>query len=1007
MSALFLGAVNSEDSLPWNITLDIFDSGVSFKIDTGADISCLPYSVYTRMRNRPPLQPNFSLLHGPSGPINCVGQFTAKTKHKGADYEFPVCVIDGQTTNCLLSRGVAEKMGLVKLIANISEEIFGDFGLMKTCPPVRIKLKQDAVPYNLTCPRRISEPLLKPVKEELDRMVSNGIIESITEPTSFCSPMVPVLKKNGKVRICVDLKKLNQSVERERFVMPTVEELASKLANAKVFSTLDCSQSFWQLPLHPEDAKLTTFISPFGRFFFKRLPYGLNSSTEIFQRVLRDLLEGIDGVFINVDDILIYALDNQTHDIILEKVLVKIKDSGLKLNKEKCKFRISQVIYQGQKFTANGMSPDPVKVTAIVNLKPPENLTQLRHIIGMANYLGRFVPNLSEVMQPMLDLLKGSNAFLWGPSQQESFDKLKEILTSSPVLVYYDMNKPTFISADASSYALGGCLLQEHDGVLKPVAYCSRSLTDSEKKWAQIEKELLALVFCCEKMQHFLVGLPKFTLLSDHKPLIPLINDKDLDRTPIRCQRLLMRLMRFNCVARHVPGKDMVVSDCLSRCLGYSDKAQIGNLSEEVDVYVCSIVHSWPATDAKLTEIAIETMKDPDLSLAMKYTINGWPEYARDIPESLQPYFAVKNVLSTTQGILTYLDRIVIPKSMKADMLERIHSSHQGIEKCRKLAATSMWWPKMNTDIEIKCKTCAFCEINKPTQPHEPLITTPTPSGPWQLIGADICEYEKQHYLIVVDYYSRYMEIIHLPNMTTKTLILKFKRLFCRLGSPHELRTDNQLCFMSAEFNAFSQEFNFKHTTSSPHFSQSNGTAERYVGIAKSILKQQDPEKALMLYLATPHTATGVSPSQLLFNRPMRTFIPSLPKPAQNSADIQAKDQNYKDTIKRNYDKRHGAKPLTPLTPGDKVTTKLDHQKQWKPAIVTATLQEPRSYLVQTENGTQYRRNRKHISISNQINEENEAPIPENISANSNEKYKTKSGRIVKPPDRYDPSQCK
>ena len=195
------------------------------------------------------------------------------------------------------------------------------------------------------------------------------------------------------------------------------------------------------------------------------------------------------------------------------------------------------------------MSPDPSKIAAIIDLKPPEDLTQLRQIKGMVNYLGRFVPNLSEVMQPMFELLKSSNAFLWGPSQQEAFDELKQILTSQPVLVYNDMTNPILISADASSYAIGGCLLQEHDGVLKPVAYCSRSLNDSEKRWAQIEKELLALVFCCEKMSHFLVGLPKFTLLTDHKPLVPLINDKDLDRNPFRCQRLVMRLMRFNCLA--------------------------------------------------------------------------------------------------------------------------------------------------------------------------------------------------------------------------------------------------------------------------------------------------------------------------------------------------------------------------------------------------------------------------------------------------------------------------
>lgn len=503
---------------------------------------------------------------------------------------------------------------------------------------------------------------------------------------------------------------------------------------------------------------------------------------------------------------------------------------------------------------------------------------------------------------------------MWSGAQEEAFQKVKTMLVSATALAYYDVNRNTVISADASSYGLGAALLQEHEGELKPVAFCSRTLSDAEKRYSQIEKECLAGVWACERFARYVQGMECFRLQTDHKPLVPLINTYDLDKVPPRCQRLLMRLLRFNVVAEHVPVKHLVVADALSR----SPLTDIGDehTDQEVQAYVESVVENAPISSQKLDKIRSATQQDEELQKIVQFIRNRWPPKTSLLP-SLHGYYSARAHLSETDGLVLYQDRLVIPAALRSEVLKQLHEGHQGLTRCRVRARMSVWWPRISAEITKTVSTCKFCIENKPTQRREPLLTTPLPGGPWQRIAADLCELEKQNYLIVTDYYSRHIEIAHLSSTSSHQVITRLKGMFARWGIPLELVSDNTTQFTSGEFQDFCQSYGFAHTTTSPHYPQANGAVERAVQTAKRILKQPDPYLALMCYRATPSAATGESPALLMTGRHIRTTLPMLEDKLHatpvNRQQIQQKDAQAKSAYRFFYDRQHSALPLSEL----------------------------------------------------------------------------------------------
>ena len=337
----------------------------------------------------------------------------------------------------------------------------------------------------------------------------------------------------------------------------------------------------------------------------------------------------------------------------------------------------------------------------MVNMESPQNVSELRRFLGMVNQLGKFLPNLVTVTEALRVLLSSRSSWYWDQPQVHAFNEIKQMLSSSPVLSLYDPCLKTKVTADSSSYGLGAVLTQQQpDGRWAPVAFSSRSLVPTERRYAQIAKEALALTWACTRLQDYLIGIT-FTLETDHKPLISLLGTaKSLDQLPPRIQRMKMRLMRFAYTIIHVPGKELYTADTLSRApVGVSKVDVIEDLTEEVEAFVNVVMQGFPATDNRIEEIRQHQLEDETCQELSKYAREGWPdkEYLKGMVRHYWPYRAQ---ITLVNNLLLYESRIVIPSALRQDVLEKLHEGHQGIVKCRRRAIQSVWWPGISKNVK-------------------------------------------------------------------------------------------------------------------------------------------------------------------------------------------------------------------------------------------------------------------------------------------------------------------
>ena len=330
----------------------------------------------------------------------------------------------------LLGRQPVERPKLISRLESLSSDdyktkvadkyptLFRGLGVMKDS--YRIILKEDAKPFQVTVPRKVPLPLYQKTKEEMDRMLETGVISRMNQPTDWCAPMVVTPKNNGKVRVRVDLSKLNEYIKREDHPLPAVDTTVGRLAGSKVFTKLDANSGFWQIKLAWESRPLTTFITPWRRFCFNVLPFGISSGSEKFQKNSQ-ILEGLAGVECNVDDVLVHCRDQEEHDERLEAVLLHLLEAGVTLKLKKCDFRKNQVKFVGHIISSNGIEADPEKLQAIADLPTPQNVQEVRTFLGMVNQLSKFSEHLAEKTKSTRNLLhKGTSGHGEASSRKHS-----------------------------------------------------------------------------------------------------------------------------------------------------------------------------------------------------------------------------------------------------------------------------------------------------------------------------------------------------------------------------------------------------------------------------------------------------------------------------------------------------------------------------------------------------------------------------------------------------------
>ncbi|KAF0764619.1 Uncharacterized protein FWK35_00011318, partial [Aphis craccivora] len=574
-----------------------------------------------------------------------------------------------------------------------------------------------------------------------------------------------------------------------------------------------------------------------GRYRFLRMPFGISSAPEIFHKKFKQTFEGLD----------------EEHDERLRKVLQRASERNVKFNKSKCKFNISKVNFLGHEITNAGIKPDYNKIKTIKELKPPENKEALQGILGV--------------------LIKKDVIFEWTKLHSDAFDKLKEMLISEPVLQYYDSKLPSTLSVDASKDGLGAVLLQNN----LPVIYASKSLTESQKKYAQIEKEALGIAFGCHRFHQYVYGR-KVIVETDHRPLEAIFK-KPLVLCPLRLQRILIKLQQYELIVKYKPGKELVIADTLSRTKAEGDSLFDDWEKREVEVTIEEVNVNLLISENKRDQIRLATELDKELNLLKNYVVEGWPEKREQLNEETKKYWECKELITVHDGVLYKSNRMIVPENLKSAMLKRIHFIHMGIEKCKYRARRCFNWVGMKKDIEEVVNKCQICLKYRKTNTKEPLECSEVPDKPWQVVGTDLFYFQGKNYVLIVDYFSKFVEFELIPKLTSSNTINAIKSIFSRHGVPETIRSDGGIQYTSEEFQKFVKEWNIKHIVSSPTNAQSNGMVERHIQTIKKMLIKADEDNkdvylTLLEYRNTPISKDLASPAEILMGRKIKGLLP-------------------------------------------------------------------------------------------------------------------------------------
>ena len=774
-------------------------------------------------------------------------------------------------------------------------------------------------------PRRLPINQRKEADEQISDMLNRGVIKNSNSP--WASPIVLVKKKDGSTRFCVDYRKLNEVTRKDAYPLPRIDDSLDSLSGAQWFSTLDLCSGYWQVEVDENDQPKTAFTHGFKLYEFALMPYGLCNAPSTFERLMEMILHGLqwETCLIYLDDIIIFGNTFEEELERLREVFSRLRKSGLKLKPKKCSLFQKEVLYLGHVVSNEGISTDPQKTEAVKNWPVPSNIHDVRSFVGLCSYYRRFIQSFAKKAHALHRLTEKGQPFIWTPECQDSFNSLKESLLSAPILGY-PMEVGTYIlDTDACDTGIGAVLNQVQCDEERVIAYASKSLTKPERKYCVTRKELLAVVYFVKYFRHYLYG-QKFIIRTDHAALKWLTTFKNPEG---QVARWLEILSNYDFVIEHRPGKSHGNADAMSRhpChqCGYgidpkiSDstcsedirklarKHKISEMSQTSKVLRARVVQKPPVTLTWLEGWSPEKLKesqlgDPNIAKILQWKNNDarpawehishenrdiknlWAQWKRLI---LQDGILYRRWENEVDSLPTY--QLILPKTLKDEVLTELHScitaGHLGVNKTLFKVRKRFYWPNMNHDVKMWILRCDKCARRKtspkvkraPLKQH--LVGAPMERVAIDIMGPlPISRSGNRYIMVIVDYFTKWVEAYAIPNQEAFTVAEKFVNEFVtRFGVPRQLHTDQGSNFESYLFQEMTQLLGIDKTRTTPFHPSSDGLVERFNRTIESMLSMFTDENQtdwdeklpclLMAYRGTPQESTQCSPNLLMLGR--------------------------------------------------------------------------------------------------------------------------------------------
>lgn len=948
---------------------------IEFLVDSGANVNIIPKKTWEKCWEDEDMfiydldyKSKRAINAYGSKPLKIVATFRAhiETLNLTKPKTFEEFIVVDEPGIPLLSFHTARRLGIIKIGADVNNVLDkSEKESFPKVPGLKVRFLVDrSVRPSRNSSFRIPASLEKETCKQLEELERLGIVELARYDSPWMSRMDIVVKDKNKWRLVLDMRAVNKAIIRELHPFPTMKRYAKYLSGAKYFTKLDMKLAFHHIELDEESRDMTTFMTPNGPRRFTRLLFGVNCAPEIFQREMERILKGCKGCINYIDDILIFGTTKDQLKKREEEVLRRLEENNFTLNKDKCKFNVEEVEFLGSVINQDGIRPSPSKVEAIKNFRKPKDVTELRSFIGLVTYISPSIRNFADIMEPLNRMTKSSSLKEWGVEQDGAFAKIKltieeEILTRA----FFDETCPTKIFTDASPKGLGAVLVQtqtDPDTGLKRdrvIACASKSLTATEKRYPQTQKEALAIVWGVEKFDYYLIGR-KFEIYTDYEPLkFIFTRSKASDkRSMTRAEGWALRLSIFDYEIKRVPTKENI-ADPLSRMCDQEDAAfneengphEIASLGPLPDVANIGDGHQTITAE----EIKEESAKDEEIQNVVKaLEKEAWPV-------ELNLWRQIEDELSTKLGFLLRGNRFVLPKSLRGKALEIAHESHPGITTMKRMLRERLWWPGMDKQITEKAEQCQDCIIVSKDAPPAPMKRTPLPVERWEFVAIDFYSAKDPDFvvLVIVDFFSRYSMARLVRTTDFKCTATALLEVFDWLGRPKKILADNGPPFQSNEFGAWCKSLGIKLIHSTPLWPRQNGMVERFMPnitrvatIAKLHGRSiKETIKALVYdYNRRPHATTGRCPISILLGRETEDKLPCTNRLTGGTADeygeMRERDTEQKEKGRVYSDKYNKArKPNVEI--GDTVVVKNSDKRKLAPNF------NPRQFTVSDKQG--------------------------------------------------------